>query len=185
MTPYGEVEWNHSGAFSVGASTVAKLIPGEGLGIVVLTNAAPMGIPEAIAEAYFNHLYSMPETEDDVFSVWQQRFAGLYGKPPELSKPANRTPARLDSAYVGTYANAYVGGIDIAPGSGKLEIIEGPNRVRFTLEHLDADTFIYGHDPELPDYPAVVKFTVGSNGVATALTDSAFNATGQGTLERV
>jgi Domain of unknown function (DUF3471) len=86
---------------------------------------------------------------------------------------------------VGTYRNSYVGDIKIVRQNGKLDIVEGPNHMRFTLEHLDGDTFIYKHDPELPDYPAKVKFTVGPNGVATALTNSAFNATGQGTLTRV
>jgi CubicO group peptidase (beta-lactamase class C family) len=185
MTPYGEVEWNHSGAFSVGASTVAKLIPSEGLGIVVLTNGAPIGVPEAIADAYFNHLHSIAVTDNEVLALWQQRFAGLYGKPPDVSKPANATAARPDTAYVGTYTNPYVGDIEIVAQNGKLEIVEGPNDMRFMLEHLDSDTFIYKHDPELPDYPAIVKFTVGPNGVATALTNSAFNATGQGTLTRV
>jgi hypothetical protein len=75
---------------------------------------------------------------------------------------------------VGTYRNSYVGDIKIVRQNGKLDIVEGPNHMRFTLEHLDGDTFIYKHDPELPDYPAKVKFTVGPNGVATALTDSAF-----------
>jgi CubicO group peptidase (beta-lactamase class C family) len=185
VTPYGEVEWNHSGAFSVGASTVAKLIPSEGLGIVVLTNGAPIGVPEAIADAYFNHLHSIAVTDNEVLALWQQRFAGLYGKPPDVSKPANPTAARPDTAYVGTYTNPYVGDIEIVAQNGKLEIVEGPNDMRFMLKHLDSDTFIYKHDPELPDYPAIVKFTVGPNDVVTSLTNSAFNATGQGTLTRV
>lgn len=184
-TPFGEVEWNHSGAFSVGAATVAKLIPGEGLGIVVLTNGAPIGVPEAIAEAYFNHLYSSPVIDDEVFAVWQQRFEGLYGEPPNLSKPNNPTAARPDATYVGSYTNPYVGDIEIVARNGKLDIVEGPNHMRFTLEHLDADTFIYAHDPEVPDYPVIVRFMVGPDGVATTLTDSAFDATGQGTLARV
>ena len=185
VTPYSEIEWNHSGAFSVGAATVAKLIPSEGLGIVVLTNGAPIGIPEFIADAYFNHLHSAAVNEDELFALWQERFAGLYGEPPDVSKPANPTPARPDSVYAGTYANPYVGDISIVAGNGTLEIVEGPNGIRFTLEHLDGDIFIYKHDPELPDYPAIVKFTVGSNAVAATLTDSAFDATGQGTLTRV
>jgi hypothetical protein len=69
--------------------------------------------------------------------------------------------------------------------NGKLEIVEGPNHMRFALQHLYGDKFIYEDAPELPDYPAIVEFTVGPNGVATALTNSAFNATGQGTLTRV
>jgi CubicO group peptidase (beta-lactamase class C family) len=185
MTPYGEVGWDHSGAFSVGAATVAFLIPSEGLGIVVLTNGAPIGVPEAIADLYFNHLHSIPVADDEVFALWQQRFAGIYGERPDVSKPASPTAARPDSAYVGTYTNPYVGDIKIVAQNEKLDIVEGPNDMRFTLEHLDGDKFIYKHDPELPDYPAIVRFTVGPNGVATALTDSAFDATGQGTLTRV
>jgi CubicO group peptidase (beta-lactamase class C family) len=185
MTPYGKVGWHHSGAISVGASTVANLIPSEGLGIVVLTNAAPIGVPEAIAEGYFNYVHSIPVADDDVFTLWQQRFAGVYGEPPDVSKPANPTAARPDTAYVGTYTNPYVGNIEIVVQNSKLEIVEGPNALRFTLEHLYGDTFIYKHDPELPDYPAIVKFTVGPNGVATALTDSAFKGTEQDMLTRV
>jgi CubicO group peptidase (beta-lactamase class C family) len=187
MTPDGEVQWNHSGAFSAsaGAATVAMLIPSEGLGIVVLTNGAPLGVPEAIVEAYFNHLHARSVPDDEVLALWQQRYAGLYGEPPDVSKPANPSAARPDTAYVGTYTNPYVGNIEIVVQNRKLEIVEGPNALRFTLEHRDGDSFIYTHDPELPDYPANVTFTVGPNGVATALTDSYFNGTGQGTLTRV
>lgn len=185
ITPYGEVEWNHSGAFSVGASTVAKLIPSEGLGIVVLTNGAPIGVPEAIAETYFNHLHSIPVTDEEVLALWQQRFADVYGESPDVSRPANPTAARPDTAYVGAYTNPYVGDIEIVAQKGKLEIVEGPNDMRFTLEHLDGDRFIYKRDPETPEYPAIVTFGIGPNGVATTLIDSAFDATGQGTLTRV
>jgi hypothetical protein len=166
------VEWDHSGAFSVGAAPVALLIPSEGLGIVVLTNGAPIGVPEAFADLYFNHLHSITVNDDEVLALWQQRFARIYGDRPDVSKPANPTAARPDSAFVGTYTNPYVGDIEIVAQNGKLEIVEGPNDMRFTLEHVDGDKFIYKHDPELPDYPAIVKFTVGPNGVATALTVS-------------
>ena len=43
------VEWSHAGAFSAGARTLVHLIPGEQLGIVVLSNAFPTGVPEGIA----------------------------------------------------------------------------------------------------------------------------------------
>jgi CubicO group peptidase (beta-lactamase class C family) len=185
MTPHGEVEWNHSGAFSAGGSTLAKLIPSEGLGIVVLANGAPIGVPEAIAEAYFNHLHSIPVADDEVFAFFQKIFAGIYGDPPSVSKPANPIAARPTTAYVGTYTNPYVGDIKILAKNGKLDIVEGPKDMQFTLEHQDGDTFLYTHDPELPDYPATVKFTIGPNGVATALTNSAFKATKQDTLTRV
>ena len=129
MTPYGEVQWSHSGAFSVGASTVAKLIPGEGLGIVVLTNSAPVGVPEGIAEAYFNYLHSIPVTDDEVFALWQQRLAGSMashptsrsrrtrpqpGRTPPMSAPT-RTPMWVTSRSwrrTGSSRSSKVGGVE-------------------------------------------------------------------------
>jgi hypothetical protein len=84
----------------------------------------------------------------DVPGSRRQCFAGLYGEPPNVSKPANPTAARPDTAYVGAYTNPYVGDIDVVARTGKLEIVEGPNDIRFTLEHLDDDTFSYKHDPD-------------------------------------
>ena len=46
--PYGTV-WGHTGAFSDGTRTVASLIPSEQIGIVVLSNAFPTGMPDALA----------------------------------------------------------------------------------------------------------------------------------------
>ena len=43
------LRWSHSGAFSSGASTTTVLLPQEHLGIVVLTNGMPQGVPEIIA----------------------------------------------------------------------------------------------------------------------------------------
>ena len=45
---------SHSGGFSLGAATVVSLYPAEELGIVVLTNASPIGVPEAIAKTFFD-----------------------------------------------------------------------------------------------------------------------------------
>src|SRR5690606_6085819 len=46
--PQGRLRLSHSGAFLLGAATAVFLVPSEQLGIVVLTNAAPIGVPEAI-----------------------------------------------------------------------------------------------------------------------------------------
>ncbi len=50
---YGTV-WGHAGAFSQGARTVVNLLPSEDLGIVVLTNAFPTGVPEGLADSFFD-----------------------------------------------------------------------------------------------------------------------------------
>src|SRR5437762_12708232 len=50
--PEGRLRLNHSGAFGLGAATYVNLVPGEQLGIVVLTNAYPLGIAEALGTTF-------------------------------------------------------------------------------------------------------------------------------------
>lgn len=48
-TPTGQATISHSGAFGRGAATNLTMVPDLNLGIVVLTNATPTGVPQAIA----------------------------------------------------------------------------------------------------------------------------------------
>ena len=50
----GRVDIGHAGAFYLGASTYVNLIPGEDLGIAVLTNGEPIGVPEGIARSFLD-----------------------------------------------------------------------------------------------------------------------------------
>ena len=183
----GTIRWTHSGAFSTGAATAASLIPNENTGIVVLSNGAPIGVPEAIADAYLQYLQTGDADTEGNLELWSERFAGLYGEP-ELdlaSPPANPLPARAESAYVGTYRNPYVGDVVIRTGDAGLEMVVGPENRVFPLTHWDADTFYYFDAPELPDFPSTVTFDVNDGSTASTVTISAFNQARQGTLERV
>ena len=51
----GRLRLNHSGGFGLGAATYVNLIPAEQLGIVVLTNAYPMGLAEAPGDDICGH----------------------------------------------------------------------------------------------------------------------------------
>ena len=44
----GRLRLGHSGAFALGAATTVLLVPSEQLGIVVLTNAYPIGVAEGV-----------------------------------------------------------------------------------------------------------------------------------------
>jgi CubicO group peptidase (beta-lactamase class C family) len=52
----GRVKLSHSGAFALGAATTVYLLPSEQLGIVILTNAAPIGVAEARVAARLGEL---------------------------------------------------------------------------------------------------------------------------------
>lgn len=180
----GATRWNHSGAFSLGAATTVKALPAEGLGIVVLTNGAPIGVPEGITDAYFD-LVQSGEWSTDVFDLWRERFGGLYGEPLDLGDPPSPGTAALDdAAYMGTYTNDYVGDVDVIVTDEGLALVEGPAEIVYPLTHFDGNTFTYLHDLETPDFLSEVTFDV-SDETAEAITIGAFDAEGQGTLRRI
>lgn len=181
----GLVNWAHSGAFSTGANTTVKLVPQEGLGIVVLTNGAPVGVPEAIADAYIDYLITGEDNTAEWYETWNTRMGGVYGEPLDLGpEPTEPDPAAAGGAYEGTFANDYVGEVTItATDDGTLEMAIGPSGITYTLEHWDADTFVYAHSPELPDFVETATFALVDD-QAVSLTLSAMDGAGLGTLDR-
>ena len=182
----GQVAWAHSGAFSTGAATVAKLLPGQDLGVVVLTNGEPQGIPEAIADAVLDAASTGEANTEEWLELWGPRFAGILGEPNEFETPAEPVAAAPDDAYVGTYANDYVGTAEVRVGpDGGLELALGPDGVTvYPLQHHDGDEFTYQAFEELPDYLEAATFDV-VDGRATSLTLSSLDGAGLGTLQRV
>ena len=53
---HDRIRWNYSGAFNLGAATCVNVLPAEQVGIVALTNAYPIGVPEAVCRAYLDLL---------------------------------------------------------------------------------------------------------------------------------
>ncbi|MFE3580071.1 serine hydrolase [Streptomyces vinaceus] len=143
----GRLRLSHSGAFELGANTNVTMLPLEKLGIVVLTNGAPVGLADAIAMDFFDTAEHGGPTTD-----WLPLFAELYaqqlGPGPSATDyahpPAGAKPARADSAYTGTYASPYYGKLTVTanPGGG-LTLGLGPKPMRFPLTHYDGDTFSY------------------------------------------
>jgi hypothetical protein len=188
--PHGLV-WGHAGAFSMGARTLVSLLPERRLGIVVLANAFPTGVPEAIADSFFD-LVLLGRVAQDYVAPWNALYESLFGpaiaavKAMYASPPRPATPALPASAYVGRYANAYVGEATVSESGGVLTLALGPNgAMRFPLQHFDRDLFLYFPSEEMPDTPAALRFAVGPDGRATALTAESLDENGLGTLPRV
>jgi hypothetical protein len=98
------------------------MIPSAGVGIVVLTNAAPSSA-EALG-APFTDLVQFGMVARDWFAAYTPIMAGLTAPVGDLvgkSPAANPAPAAKLSSYVGVYANAYFGSAEIADVSGHLE----------------------------------------------------------------
>lgn len=145
IQPSGRVTLSHSGAFALGAGTTFIMIPSLDVGIVVLTNASPIGAAEAIA-ATFADLMQFGEPTRDWFSTYNTAMAALMrpvgslvGKQP----PENRMPPRVLSAYVGQYKNRYFGQARVELRDGKVALLLGPTERAEVLEHWDGDDFVY------------------------------------------
>ncbi|WP_328958674.1 serine hydrolase [Kitasatospora purpeofusca] len=186
--PEGRLRLNHSGAFSLGAATVVTLLPSEQLGIVVLTNGQPSGVPEAVAEEFFDLAQYGHETVD---------WLGFMGKvvPAAAQSPASPTdyatppagaaPAKPDSAYLGTYGNDYFGPMTVSSGDGGgLVMSLGPDNLRFPLQHYDGDVFSFRTRGENAAGLSGVTFAVGADGKAATVVVEQFDHDGLGTFTR-
>jgi CubicO group peptidase (beta-lactamase class C family) len=187
---YGTV-WGHAGAFSRGARTLVSLLPSEQLGIVVLANAFPTGVPEGLADTFFDLVFKGAPA-DDWTSQWNAIFASMFEPAIEAAKkvygtkPPAPAPALPLAAYIGTYANDYLGNAVVVEEDGGLVLKLGPNgSFSKKLEHFDRDLFIYYPTAEMPEMPFAVTFQIGPDQKASEVTIEDLNDDGQGVLARV
>ena len=185
----GRIFWSHAGAFSLGARTLVELLPSEDLGIVVLTNAFPTGVPEAIAADFYDLVLKGQVTRDWI-QLWNEPFDALVQSFYAASRayatpPAQIVPAQPPSAYIGTYTNDYFGDIEVSEKDGALVLQLGPDKHAFPLRHWDRDVFLYEPDAEFPGAVSGVKFGIGPGQQAQQVVLENFNDDDQGTFTRV
>lgn len=141
----GRLRLSHSGGFLLGANTNVTLLPLEQLGIVVLTNGTPVGLPDAVALDFFD-VAEHGKATTDWLPLTASLYAGLEGRSPTdyTKPPAGAKAARADSAYTGTYDNPYYGKATVtADPDGGLVLSLGPEPQRYPLTHYDGDVFSF------------------------------------------
>ena len=185
----GRLRLGHSGAFALGAATAVLLVPSEHLGVVVLTNAYPIGLAEGLAFTFTDIALYGKATQD-----WLGLFKKVFSDPAALGvfpgtdyskPPASPTPTLANSAYVGTYTNNLFGDIQIIEEGDGLAIVEGPARLIFPLNHYDRDIFTYKTEGENAAGATGVTFTIGADGKATTVVVENLNVRGEGIFKRV
>lgn len=156
---YGLTEVKHSGAFSTGSRSQILLIPEAELGIAILANAFPSGLPEGLSQTFVDLAFGSHGSLEGALELNQavsQGMAGMVGNPLDDSqRPARARPAGDASAYDGTYANDYFGPARVQG----LTLSIGPDfRVSAPLKPWDGDTFYF--EVPLDDGPLItlVKF---------------------------
>src|SRR5262249_42360691 len=137
----------------------------ERLGIVVLTNAAPVGVPEAVSESFFD-LVLKGKVQKDWLARLRPGFAALatpaYGAAADFSQPPGpERPPLPRAAYRGTYRNDYFGPLEVEEKGEALVLRLGPKRKPFVLRHWDRDVFLYQPKGENAAGPSAVAFWIG------------------------
>jgi CubicO group peptidase (beta-lactamase class C family) len=145
----GELTLSHSGAFDLGTGTAVYLLPSRQLGIVVLTNGTPIGLPEAISVSFldFFHYGSAKQDYLALFKpLFEDSFRETQDSSPDYSKlppPSNPAPGGGLSAYAGTYVSPYYGTLLIEVERNQLILRLPPRGAYYELTHWDGDTFTY------------------------------------------
>ncbi|MDT5013211.1 MAG: hypothetical protein QOH57_4828 [Mycobacterium sp.] len=168
VTATGRTQFSHSGAFALGAGSAFSALPSANVGIIALTNAAPIGVPETLA-AEFMDLVQFGEIREDWAALYQQAFdamdkpeGSLVGRAP----PASPAPAKPLESYVGEYANPYWGPAKISQSGDALRLTIGPRNDTFPLTHWDGDTFTFTLQNENAPPGTISKATFTGNELA-------------------
>jgi CubicO group peptidase (beta-lactamase class C family) len=187
VTPSGRTELSHSGAFALGAGTAFRILPQANVGIIVLTNASPSGVPEALA-AEFSDLVQFGAVTRDWFPPYAKAMDAMMAPTGELaakSPPANPAPAQDAAVYTGTYANAYYGPLTISNSASGLVLRIGPKTIELPLRHWSGNEFTVAPASENETPGSISRVTFAMDGAtAKSLTIEYLDADGLGTFTR-
>jgi CubicO group peptidase (beta-lactamase class C family) len=172
---------SHSGAFQLGSGTNFMMLPSADVAIVVLTNATPSGVPEALT-AQFADLVQFGEIREDWYPLYADAFSemekpvgSLVGEQP----PADPEPPAPLGSYVGGYANGFWGPARVTQRDGGLQLALGPKLV-VQLKHWDGDVFTFPLVTENAPPGTISKATFDGDW----LTLEYYNQDGKGTFSR-
>jgi CubicO group peptidase (beta-lactamase class C family) len=155
LTEYNGHRIEDHGGNIDGMSALVSLMPGDGLGVVILTNMNNSFLPYPLALHIYDLLLDRPEHDwsadylAGVTKFMQQMMAGQDAMRQAHVEGTKPTLA-LD-AYTGTFENSLYGRIQVSQSDGALNLRLGP--VQTPLTHWQYDTFVTG--VVVPDSPPV------------------------------
>ncbi|MFF0204316.1 serine hydrolase [Streptomyces sp. NPDC005017] len=180
----GRLRLSHTGAFALGAHTNVTMLPGEQLGIVVLTNTSPVGVADAVALDFFDIAEHGKVSRDWiplVDALYQQQEDAGRSKTDYAHPPSGAEPAKPSGTYTGTFRSDYYGPAQVVAGTdGTLTLRLGPKPQSYRLTHYDGDTFSFRTAGENAVGLTGVTFTPDGK----SFTVEYLNAEGLGTFTR-
>jgi hypothetical protein len=108
------------------------------VGVVVLTNAVNLGLPDAIGEWTLDRLMGNPEV-DHVANKLKAAKAAFEAAAKVWAKPASPRPFPALDALAGRFANASIGAATLAAENGALVLTLAASGAKLKLEPWDGD----------------------------------------------
>lgn len=165
---------SHSGAFALGAATCFMLLPNLDLGVIVLTNGWPVGLPEALCRHFLDVAENGHATRD-WWRAFNEAFVPMMAPTGSLlghSRPARIAPPLSLGNYAGRYGNDYFGvlRVDVAAVAGGGEALQlslGPLPQTYRLRHWQGDDFVFSPAAEsaTPGSISIARFDVAGGSV--------------------
>jgi hypothetical protein len=186
---HGRLHLNHSGAFDLGAATYVHLLPGEQLGIVVLTNAYPIRFAEGLGTTFVD-LALYGRSTHDWFALFKKVFSNpaVLGLSPgfRLHESAGVARGGIETGSLHRHLpERFLWPVSVSEQRGALAMIIGPRNKSFPLQHYDRDTFTYQTEGENAAGLSGVTFTIGADGKAREMTVENLNIHGEGYFKRL
>ena len=148
-TEDGKLMLGHSGAFLLGTSTAVYMIPEEHIGIVVLVNGTPTGVPESVCLTFLDY-FRHGEAKRNYMALAEPVFAGMVKETQDVAKdyskmeaPKKPAAAKDLSSYAGTYVSKLYGALKIEVKGERLVMRLPPRDSYHELTRWDGDTFTY------------------------------------------
>jgi CubicO group peptidase (beta-lactamase class C family) len=157
----------HTGGVAGFVSRV-MLVPGENLGVVVLTNAEEGGAFDSILYHLLDHYFNLPLTDwiaaYKTVKDTEEKDAAETMKKAERARAADSKPSLPLEKYAGVYRDAWYGPITIRMENGALVMTfdHTPNMIG-DLQHWQYDTF-KAHWRERTIEDAFVTFSLNPDG---------------------
>tara|TARA_R110002124_G_C8965308_1_gene514465 strand:+ start:2888 stop:4441 length:1554 start_codon:yes stop_codon:yes gene_type:complete len=180
----GRMAYSHSGAFVLGAGTAFQVVPELDLGIVVLTNGAPVGAAESVVAQFFD-MVQFGEPTRDWTADFEGFFAGylvpvgdLVGETPPSD---SMLPSNIDQ-LLGEYQNSYFGDLILEREGDVLLARLGPDGVtQMQLTAWDGGVLAYAPSNENAPDGSLASATFTRVGDDMSVTLESFDAQGLGT----
>lgn len=182
----GRMTISHSGAFALGAGTNFQVIPELDLGIVVLTNGAPVGAAESVSAEFLDLVQYGAVTRDWVTDT--AGFLAPYTAPigdlvGETRPPNPAAPPSLE-LLAGTYQSDYFGTLTVDVENERLVGRLGPTgNVILEFNEWDGTAFEYSPRSENAPDGSRASAVFAADGSTVVLTS--FNAQNLATWVRV